>query len=77
MKKPISLLIFLVLGTIGLEAQSTAQSQVNVPAPTPYTVVTQDANSRAWQRQEYEAGSNGQITTHVCVYNESAKGLRR
>jgi len=57
------------------EAQSTTQSQVNVPAPTPYTIVDQDANSRVWQREEYEAGPNGQIVTNLHSYTELASGL--
>jgi hypothetical protein len=58
------------------EAQTpTTQSQVNVPAPTPYTIVNQDANSRVWQRQEYEAGPNGQTITHIRKYTEICSGL--
>ncbi|HWY31067.1 MAG TPA: hypothetical protein VNX46_09950 [Candidatus Acidoferrum sp.] len=59
-----------------LEAQiTTPQSQTTVPAPTAYTVVSQDANSRIWQREEYEADPNGQIITHYQHYTELATGL--
>ena len=59
----------------GLEAQQTPitqpqVTQANVPAPTPYAIVRQDANSRVWQREEYEAGPNGQIVTHLRHYKE-------
>ena len=48
---------------------------MNVPAPTPYSIVNQDANTRVWQRQEYEAGPNGQTITHIQQYKEIASGL--
>jgi len=58
------------------EAQMpTTQSQVTVPAATPYTIVSQDANSRVWQREEYEAGPNGEIVTNTHSYTELATGL--
>ena len=64
MKIPILILIFLAFIGNSLEAQlPTTQSQVSVPAATPYEIVSQDANSRVWQRQEYEAGPNGEIVT--------------
>jgi hypothetical protein len=76
MKIPISALILLALVANGVRAQSpTTQSQVNVPAPTPYAIVNQDANSRVWQRQEYEAGPNGEIVTNIQAYKEYATGL--
>jgi len=81
MKIPISILLFLALVVNSLEAQSvatqgqTAQTQVTVPAPTPYTIVNQDANSQVWQRQVYEAGPNGQTVTHIQQYQEIASGL--
>src|ERR1700722_3976365 len=75
MKIPILAFILIAFVANGLKAQSTAQSQVNVPAPTSYTIVNQDANSRVWQREEYEAGPNGQITTNTHSYYELATGL--
>ena len=44
----------LAIGITGLQAQTpSATSQVNVPPPTDYQVVQQDANSRVWQRETY------------------------
>jgi hypothetical protein len=45
-------LVIVVGGIGGLDAQTTTTltaSQVSVPTPTPYTIVSQDANSRIWQ----------------------------
>jgi hypothetical protein len=77
MKNPISIPVLLAFIINGAEAQSpTTQSQVNVPAPTPYAIVSQDANSQVWQRQEYEAGPNGQIITRVHQYCASDQFMR-
>jgi RHS repeat-associated protein len=79
MKIPILILGLIAVAVSGLEAQqTTAQAQVNqlsVPTPTPYAIVNQDANSRVWQRQEYEAGPNGQVISHIRHYTEMATGL--
>jgi hypothetical protein len=58
------------------EAQPTAaQGQAATPVPAPYTIVSQDGNSRVWQREEYEAGPNGIIETNVHSYTELTSGL--
>ena len=76
MKILILAFVLLIFVVNGLEAQSpTTQTQMNVPAPTPYSIVNQDANTRVWQRQEYEAGPNGQIVTNTHSYYELATGL--
>ncbi len=79
MKTPILALGLMALFVNGLEAQQTTAptqatqvTQVSVPAPTPYAIVNQDANSQVWQRQEYEAGPNGQTITHIRRYTEIA-----
>ena len=46
-----------------------------VPAPTPYAVVSQDANSAVWQRDTYEQAPDGSIVPHVHQYVELATGL--
>jgi hypothetical protein len=78
MKIPISILVFLAFIVNGVGAQSpTTQSQITVPAPTPYLIINQDANCRVWQRLEYEAGPNGDVITHVRVCNEISTGGRK
>ncbi len=71
MKTSILALVLMALVVNSLEAQqTTAQTQaaqvtqVSVPAPTPYAIVNQDGNSRVWQREEYEAGPNGEVVTN-------------
>jgi hypothetical protein len=45
----------------------------NVPVPTPYAVVSQDANSRIWKQTVYEHGPSGQEQTQcLSFYNEQA-----
>ena len=63
MKLPIFILAVLSFAPACLEAQSTTQSQITVPAATPYIIVNQDANNRVWQREQYEASPNGEIYT--------------
>lgn len=76
MKIPISAFILLVLLETGLERQSAnAQSQAVLPGSNPYTIVNQDANSRVWQRQEYETGPDGVVVTNIHSYTELATGL--
>jgi archaellum component FlaF (FlaF/FlaG flagellin family) len=50
-------------------------SQVSLPSATSYTVVSQNANSRVWQSESYEAGQNGLIVTNIHSYEELASGL--
>jgi hypothetical protein len=75
MKLPIFILAVLSFAPACLEAQSTTQSQITVPAATPYIIVNQDANNRVWQREQYEASPNGEIVTNVQTYTELATGL--
>ena len=64
-------------GITGLQAQtpSSVTSQANVPPPTDYQVVQQDANSRVWQRETYDQGPDGQVVTNLHSYSEIASGL--
>jgi len=79
MKIPILALVLIAFVVNDLNAQTAAQqtqvTQANVPVPTPYAVVRQDANTRVWQREEYEAGPNGKIITHLRHYTEIASGV--
>lgn len=52
-----------------------AQTVTTVPAPTPYTVVFRDANSRVWERTTYELSPSGQVIPQVHSYKEVATGL--
>jgi hypothetical protein len=51
------------------------QSVSTVPSPTPYTIVSRDANSQIWQRTVYERGPSGQVVPHNKQYTELAMGL--
>ena len=77
MKIPIIAIVLLAIGGIGLQAQTptTATTQDNVPAPTDYQIVQQDANSRVWQQDVYEQEPNGQIIARPHQYTELATGL--
>jgi hypothetical protein len=66
----------LLICLFGSRAQTIqGASQVGVPSPTTYTIVSQDANSRVWKSESYEAGQNGVIGTNTRSYKELAKGL--
>ena len=54
---------------------SQAQQTINLPAPTPYSVVQRDANSQVWERTVYEVGPSGQAVPRVRSYTELATGL--
>jgi len=76
MKLPISALICFAFAVINLQGQSlVAQPQVNVPSPTPYIIVSQDGNSRVWQREEYAVQPGRGVVTNTSKYTELATGL--
>src|ERR1022692_2756926 len=58
-------------------AQSVAnqQTQIAVPSPTPYAITVQDANSRAWQRTDYQISPSGEVITNTHGYTEICSGL--
>ena len=60
------------------QAQTTANvqtQQAGVPSPTPYVIVSQDANSQVWERTTYEKSPSGQVIPHKYHYTELATGL--
>ena len=60
-----------VIGT----SATTVATQPVLPAPTAYGVVTNDANSRVWERTVYEQGPNGTVVPRKHQYTELASGL--
>jgi archaellum component FlaF (FlaF/FlaG flagellin family) len=58
-------------------AQSVAnqQTQIAVPSPTPYAITVQDANSRVWQRTDYQTFPSGEVITNTHGYTEICSGL--
>jgi hypothetical protein len=56
-------------------AQQVTQPGVNLPAPTPPIIISRDANSRVWERTDYEREANGQIIPVKHQYTELASGL--
>jgi hypothetical protein len=67
----------IVVGTSCVcEAQNFAsqQTQVTIPAPTPYAITSQDGNSRVWQGTTFDVVS-GVIVTNIHSYTEMASGL--
>jgi IgGFc binding protein len=75
--KPIQLLVVL-LAASPLRAQTLSQSQdvaVGLPTPTPYAVVSREANSALWQQQTYDRALNSTIVTNTHQYVELATGL--
>ena len=60
-------------GVIGAWAQSATSS--TPPSPTPFTVVSRDANSAIWQRTTYEPGPDGNYVPRIHQYTELATGL--
>jgi len=58
----------------GINATTTA-NQTAIPAPTVYSVVANDANSRVWERTIYEKGPNGTVIPKKHQYTELASGL--
>ena len=77
MKIPCFAIVLSAIGSVGLRAQTptTAASHGNLPAPTDYKIVQQDANSRVWQREIYEQEPNGQIVARPHQFTELATGL--
>ncbi|MGO8765612.1 MAG: hypothetical protein ACLQSR_10840 [Limisphaerales bacterium] len=70
--------IIILLISSGLcQAQSTNSqgNQSSVPAPTPYSIVSSDANSRVWERTVYEQGTNGETVATKHRYTEISSGL--
>jgi hypothetical protein len=60
--------------TPGTATQSTPR-QPALPAPTAYSVVANDANSRVWERMVYEQGPNGTVVARKHQFTELASGL--
>jgi RHS repeat-associated protein len=80
MKKFSNFCITVFLASIAsfCQGQTTANvqtQQTSVPAPTPYAIVSRDANSQVWQSTVYEQGLSGQVVTHNQQYTELASGL--
>jgi sugar lactone lactonase YvrE len=74
------LLASTVAGSRAQVAGTSAQATVNLagadlPAPTPYTVVSRDAHSRVWERTVYERGPSDQVIPNIHRYVETATGL--
>ena len=70
--------IVLLVGTSYFcEAQTIGnqQTQVTVPAATPYAITAQDANSRVWQSKDYQISPSGGVITNTHSYTELASGL--
>jgi len=57
----------------GTAASTAVQSAL--PPPTPYSVVTNDANSRVWERTVYEQATNGTVVARKHRFTELASGL--
>jgi hypothetical protein len=51
------------------------QQVATTPAPTPYAIVSRDANSRVWESTTYETSPLGQAIPQVHRYTELATGL--
>ena len=75
-------LSFLTLVSLSLALSSPAQTGLSAPptgapAPqdTPYEIVSQDANSRTWERIAYEQSPSGRWFPHIHRYQELATGL--
>jgi hypothetical protein len=67
-----------LLAVSTLQAQTLTQdpaNNVNLPSPTPYSVVSRDGNSALWQQQTYQQGPKGTIVTNTHQYTEIGTGL--
>jgi hypothetical protein len=64
-----------VQGAPGVSSQPAPAPAINLPAPTPYAIVQNDANSRVWERTVYELGPNGKTIAKKHHYTELATGL--
>jgi hypothetical protein len=67
---------------VGVQGQVTAPpgnqttaNQVALPAPTPYTAVARDGNTRIWERTVYEYDTNGAVVPKKHHYTELATGM--
>ena len=79
MKKISSYCIVAFLAIANLcQAQTTANvqtQQTTVPSPTPYTIVSRNADSRVWEQTTYEVSPSGQTISHLHQYTELGTGL--
>ena len=73
--KFIILLLILAGGRIVAAPALTGANQNTLPAPTPYAVIQNDANSRVWERITYEKSPTGQIIPKKHHVTELATGL--
>jgi Glucodextranase, domain B len=67
-----------LLAASSLQAQTSTQAPANnvtLPVPTPYAVVSRDANSAVWQRTTYDRAPDGSLVPHIYQYKEIANGL--
>lgn len=69
------LAIVFLTSTAAWAQTSSAGNQVNLPAPTPYSIIANDANSRVWERTVYERSPDGSIVARKHRYTELASGL--
>jgi hypothetical protein len=51
------------------------QQVTTAPAPTPYTIISRDANSRVWERTTYDTLPSGKTVSYVHSYTELGTGL--
>ncbi len=72
MKRTLKSCLPILLG--GLAFICHAQT-VAVPTAKPYSMVSEDLNSRTWQRVDYEQLPTGKVIPHVQSYTELATGL--
>jgi len=56
-------------------AKKDIKKQPASQTSTPYAIVTNDANSRVWERTVYEQGPNGTATLKKQRYTELATGM--
>jgi len=56
-------------------APSLGSQSTPISSSTAYAIVSNDANSRVWQRETYETLPSGQIVTNFHSYTELATGL--
>ncbi len=80
MKTPWFAVLLLISTVIGTQAQVATASAANLagadlPAPTPYAVVSRDAHSRVWERTVYESSPSGQAIPSKHRYVELSTGL--
>jgi archaellum component FlaF (FlaF/FlaG flagellin family) len=54
---------------------SSQPIQVTVPTSTPYAITVQDANSRVWQRTDYQRAPSGDVITNTHSFTEICSGL--